>query len=217
LRGKSKLPRLVKIPLTPQKPLIYLVDSNFFANKYLESNNGENQVDTDRIENSRNWWQIIDFQIKEEKAIVFITDLCISETFKIIAKKYYQAKKISSPKYQRIRKKITEDLHLSISHLISANRKIKYHNLQADRDIIVGASRFLEIAHKNNLDSISVIDLVILSSAKYLIDFYKISKEQIIIISGDQKLIKCSKKAPDIPTVIDALNPKNTPEKYYEN
>lgn len=210
------MPRKIKIPLNPIEPIIYLVDSNFFANKYLDKINGDNQTDEDRIINCKLWWDVIDFQIKEEKAIVFITDLCISETFKIFAKKYYQLKKISSSKYQRIRKKVTEDLHLSISELIAAKRSIKYHNLQADRDIIVGASRFLEIAHKNNLHSISVIDLVILSSAKYLIDFYKINKERIVIISGDTKLIQCSKKAKDIPTVIDALNPLNTPEKYYE-
>lgn len=211
------MPRHIKIPLVPEEPLIYLIDSNFFANKYLERINGENPVDSDRIENCKKWWEIIDFQIKEKNAIVFITDLCISETFKIFAKKYYQLRKITSGKYQRIRKKVTCDLHISVSDLISAKREIKYHNLQADRDIIVGASRFLEIAHKNNLHSISVIDLVILSSAKYLIDFYKIKRERIVIISGDHKLIQCSKKASDIPNIIDALNPVNKPEKYYEN
>ncbi len=209
------MPRQTKIPLSPAEPLIYLVDSNFFANKYLEKADGDDSTDAGRIENCKNWWQIIDYQIDVGKAIVFITDLCISETFKIFARKYYQVGKISSAKYQRIRKNVTSDLHMSVNKLIAAKRKIKYHNLQADRDIIVGASRFLEIAQKNKLHRISVIDLVILSSAKYLIDFYKIVKERIVIISGDSPIIKCSKLARDIPSVIDALDPKNHPSKYY--
>ncbi|HEY3250986.1 MAG TPA: hypothetical protein VGK25_07695, partial [Ignavibacteria bacterium] len=162
----------------------------------------------------RAWWQVIDFQLNSGYATVYINDMCISETFKVIAKKYYQGRKFSAGRYQRIRNKITEDLQIDVKTLISAKRKIKYHNLQVDRDLIVGASRFLEIAHKNNLHRISVIDLVILSSAKYLMDFYKIDKDSIKIISGDDKIIRCSKKANDIPNVIDALD--NSPSKYYK-
>jgi hypothetical protein len=205
----------VKIPLDPEEPLYYIIDSCFFANKYLMPNEGENVEDSARIKNSKEWWDIIDYQIKQKNTIVYINDLCISETFKIFAKKYYQKGAFPKDRYQRLRKKLSSDLSLGIRTLISKSRHIKYHNLMVDRDIIVGTSRFLEIAHKNGLQSLSVIDLTILSSAKFLIDFYKIKKEQIIILTGDRKIITCAKKSSDCPYIIDPLDPRNNYSDYF--
>lgn len=191
------------------------MDSNFFANKYLNPHEGSNNEDRDRIRISKEWWIILDWQIRQKYAIVYVSDLCIAETFKIIAKKYYQENAFGNNRYQTIRKKITKDVSVSISRLISKSRYISYHNFSIDRDIIVGSSRYLEIAHKNNLQSLSVIDLTILSTAKYLIDFFRIKKEQIIILTGYNKLRKCVSLSNDNPSVIDSL--KNTYNKYFTN
>jgi hypothetical protein len=204
-----------KIPLEPPDTLYYIVDSCFFSNKYLKKSEGDNPEDENRIENSIEWWEIIDWQVNEGKAIVFINDLCISETFKIIAKKYYQSKRFGKNRYQSIRKEISNDISIGVGMLISKNRFIKYHNLTVDRDIIVGTSRFLEIAHKNNLQSLSVIDLTIISSAKYLMDFFRIKKEQIFILTGDTKLIKCTKISSDCPNAIDPINARNKYSSYF--
>lgn len=202
-----------KILLEPDETLYYVVDSNFFANKYLSPHEGFNEEDKDRIRISKQWWEILDWQISKKFAIVYINDLCIAETFKIIAKKYYQEKVFGNNRYQTIRKKITKDISVSISKLISKSRYIRYHNLLIDRDIIVGSSRYLEIAHKNNLQSLSVIDLTIISSAKYLIDFFRIKKDQIVILTGDKKIIKCANLSNDSPSVIDSL--KNVYTNYF--
>jgi hypothetical protein len=206
-----------KIVLEPKETIYYIIDTDFFVNKYLNPSEGSNTHDRDRIRNSHKWWEIIDWQINKKFAILYINDLCIAETFKVIAKKYYIEKFLKRNRYQNIRNKITSDIQLSISKLISKCRFIKYHNLSIERDIIVGASRYLEIAHKHNLQTISVVDLITLSSAKYLMDFYRINKEQIYILTGDDKIIKCSKFSKDGSIVIDPLNPKNTYDKYYIN
>jgi hypothetical protein len=86
---------IMKIPLEPQDPLHYIIDSNFFANKYLFPSEGANEEDKKRIENSREWWVILNYQVEKGVAIAYINDLCISETFKIFAKKYYQERSFS--------------------------------------------------------------------------------------------------------------------------
>jgi len=206
-----------KILLEPQNTLFYIIDANFFANKYLKSSESVNVTDHDRIENSHAWWEVIDWQINNNIAIVFINELCIAETFKVIAKKYYQEKVINNNVFQVIKKQITNNIQLSVRKLISKSRYIQFHNITVDRDIIIGASRYLEIAHKHNLQSLSVIDLTILSSAKYLMDFYRIKKEQIIILTGDRKIIKCAKFSNEGPCVFDPLDPNNTIDKYFVN
>ncbi len=207
--------KIKKIPVDPVETLYYVVDSNFFANKYLRPSDGANIVDQNRIRNSNEWWEVIDWQIRENKAICYVNDLCIAETFKIIAKKYYQERVFGSNRYQGIKKRISSDLTITSKQLAAKKRFIGYHNLLVDRDIIIGVSRFLEIAHRNNLGGISIIDLTILSSAKYLIDFFRIKKEQIIILSGDNKLLKCSRRIDDCPTGVDPLDPKNDYQKFF--
>ena len=206
-----------RIPLKPVNTIYYIVDSNFFANKYLRPGESSNDTDKKRIENSLSWCEIINRQISKNSAIVYINELCTSETFKIMARKYYQDNLFGSNRYQAIRKQIASDIQLSVSEILSKARSIKYHNIAVDRDVIIGASRYLEIAYKNECRSLSVTDLSILSCAKYLIDFYKINKEQIFILSGDKKLRKCSVKANDGTIVIDSLEPKNNFKKYFIN
>lgn len=205
-----------KIPLDPINPIYYVIDSNFFANKYLLPREGENQTDSLRIENSNEWWDIISYQINKKFAVVYVSELCVAETFKIIAKKYYQLRKISKTRYYYIRNCIEKDIRLTIRQLISTSRHIKYHDQEVNRDIIIGASRFLEIAQKNNLHRISVIDLVILSQTKYLIDFYRIKKEDIFLLTGDIDIIRCSLLCSDIPSAINALDPDNPYYKFFQ-
>jgi len=195
--------------------IYYIIDSNFFANKYLKPIESSNLLDRDRIINSLLWWEVIDEQVRRKLAILYINDLCISETFKVIAKKYYREKLLTSNRYQKIRNNITKDIHLETKEIISKYRNIKYHNLLIDRDIIIGASRYLEIANRHKLETMSIVDLIILSSAKHLVDFFKIKKEQIFILTGDRKIIDCSRFSKDGTVVIDPLNPKNTTEKYF--
>lgn len=169
-----------RIPLEPSNTIYYIVDADFFANKYLRPFKLLNNDEQDRIRNSHKWWEVIDWQVEKQYAIVYVNELCIAESFKVIAKKYYREQVFNNNIYQTLKKKITQDIQVNIRKLVSKNRYIKYHNLTVDRDIIVGTSRYLEIAHKHKL-YLSIIDLTVLSSAKYLMDFFRIGKEQIAL------------------------------------
>lgn len=104
-----------RITIEAMNTIYYIVDSNFFANKYLRPGESSNDTDKKRIENSLSWCEIINRQISKNSAIVYINELCISETFKIMARKYYQDNLFGSNRYQAIRKQIASDIQLSVS------------------------------------------------------------------------------------------------------
>ena len=82
--------RIRKISLNPAEGKNYfVVDANFLANKYIPPNRAPNLKEKTRIQKCLEWWNKIYAQLNIYKARVYIPDLCIAETFKVLAKKYY--------------------------------------------------------------------------------------------------------------------------------
>jgi len=83
--------RIRKIPRKPKKAEknFFVVDACFLANKYLRIGTAS-KPEADIIRQAHVWWKEIDKQISEERARVYVPDLCIAEAFKVLAKKHYQ-------------------------------------------------------------------------------------------------------------------------------
>ncbi|MCX7973589.1 MAG: hypothetical protein N3B16_03715, partial [Candidatus Aminicenantes bacterium] len=66
----------------------------------------------------------------------------------------------------------------------------------------IGVDRFYELLYKGE-DNVEITDLILLASAKYLMEFYDIKKEHLYIISCDSRLSKLASKTQEIPAVIN--------------
>jgi len=199
-----------KIQRKPAGTNFYLIDACFLVNKYLPfakipSSNPERMM----VELSQAWWSEIDGQIKDGKAIVYIPDVCIAESFKVLAQKYYRQRLFTAAEYRSAKQKLSDFVHIPARTLQGSNRRIKVHDISTSRDIIIAVDRFYEFFAKKNLN-VSVVDLIILATAKYLMDFFLIPKKQLYIVTLDNPLWKGTKSLSDIPS---AFNPSEDKEK----
>lgn len=182
----------------------YIVDANFLANKYLPLRIIKNKGEKGRIDSCKEWWKIIEKQIEARKAIVYIPDICIAEVIKVFAKKYYQQKWFGSyQQYNFCVKKFLQDIRTSHKELSSKNRHIKFHDISTSRDILISVERFNRIFNKNGYHRVSVPDLIIVSTAKYLMDFYNVPYDNIHILTTDNALKAGTNKIPEIPNAYD--------------
>ena len=115
-------------------------------------------------------------------------DICIAETFKVLAKKYYEDKWFPraidlTNARNRLRKAITT----SPKSLRLFKRRIAYHDVATSRDIIISVDRFYELFHKYK-KRVSLPDLLIVATAKYLVDFFDLPRTRLHIITLDQQL-----------------------------
>src|SRR5512146_908477 len=192
------------IPKSPPEPLFYLVDANFLANRFIPYGRVTDVRERQRVERSQDWWVEIDRQVQDDNAVVYVPDVCIAEAFKVLAKKYYQSTYFrSTAEYKFARDALSDFIHLSPKTLKSSSRKSAVHDLSTSRDIIIAVDRFFEIFFKHDL-SASVIDLLILATAKYLIDFFRIPATRLHIVTLDTSLWRGSRKLVDVPS---AFNP----------
>lgn len=193
--------RIRKIEKNPAKSKknYYLVDASFIAEKYLPISFA---LDTDtkkRLRECKKWWKEIDRQINNERARVYIPDICIAEAFKVLAKKYYKESAFKSyGDYKRAKGSLSNDVTITRKELRKQNRHIKYHDLPTTRDVIIAVDRFYESFIKNN-NNVGVIDLIIVANAKYLMDFHDVQKNQIHIITFDKALRNGTKKISELP------------------
>jgi len=196
--------RIRRIYLDPSQGKNYFViDANFLANKYIPPQRAPNDREKTRIEKCLDWWKEIDTQLDFDKARVYIPDLCIAETFKVLAKKYYIDKWFRRPtEYSNARDRLLQDITVSTKTLRAYSRKIRYHDISTSRDIIISVDRFYEVFLKAGLD-VSLPDLVILATAKYLIDFYDMPKNRMHIVTLDRSLRDGSKKIQELPNAYD--------------
>ncbi len=181
----------------------YVVDACFLSEKYLPIGSGQKAVEKDRIRRVHKWWREIDRQVENERARVYVPDLCIAESFKVLAKKYYQDSAFStSSAYKSARERLVKDVTTPPKVLKAQLRHIRYHDLPATRDIIIAVDRFYELflEHKK---SVGVIDLIVVASAKYLMDFFDMPKAQIHIITMDRPLWQGIKKIAELPNAYD--------------
>lgn len=194
--------RIRHIPRTPARKNYFLVDACFLANRYLPLAGVKEHAERRAIEASRKWWEEIDRQIKQTKAMVFVLDLCIAESFKVLAKKKYQEGLFRYDEdYKRARDRLSSDVRLSSREARKTSRVIRWHDLQTNRDIIISVDRFFEPFLKKKIQ-VSVVDLLILATGKYLIDFYGFSRKDLFVVSLDRNLWRGARTIRDIPLVF---------------
>ena len=206
--------RVRHIKKNPSGINYFLVDACFLANRYLPTHNLSNH-ERERVEKCQRWWQEISIQQEKKKAIVYIPDICIAEEFKVLAQKYYKERVFSSPvRYGIAKKKLSGDITVSIKTLKACSRPIKFHDISTSLDIIISVDRFLEVFMKNNL-KVSVPDLIVLAIAKYLMDFFRIPRHNLFIITMDKNLHTGSRSFPYIPRAFDRTNSNERAEKIF--
>lgn len=207
-----------KIPNSPKEKLYYLIDANFLVNKHLNPKNITDRGEINRINSAKRYWNIIDKQLENNQAQVYILDVCIAETFKVFAKKFYNQEPIfkNHSSYSHVCTKVRKDISLSPKEAKKTNRNIRYHDLQTNRDIIIGVDRFFEMANKKKLNRVGIIDIMILSAARYLIDYFSIEKNKIAIITQDTSLYRLANSINDIPAAFNPHLAKDSVENTFK-
>lgn len=199
----------------PEGRNFYLVDANFLANKFIPLAKVTDPGEKARVQKSQDWWKEIDAQLNSGHAFVYVPDLCIAEAFKVLAKKYYVDGYFRYPvNYKNARDKLSEFLHVSPRTLKASQRQIKVHDISTSRDIIISVDRFNEVFLKNKL-SASVVDALILATAKYLVDFFHIPAKKLHIVTLDTALWKGSKKIAEIPSAFNPNAPSEVAAKVF--
>lgn len=194
----------------------YVIDACFLVNKYIPSACAPNQKEKTRIEKCVEWWKEIDSQIRTNKARVYIPDICIAETFKVLAQKRFTDQWLNDSQYRTSRKRLRRDITITTRTLRSTKRKIKYHDISTSRDLIISVDRFYEVFHKVEL-KVQLADLIILATAKYLMDFYDIPKNHLHIVTLDRPLRNGSRKIPEIPTAYNPTRQQDSKSKVFIN
>lgn len=193
----ARVRKILRIPTESKN--FFLIDSNFLVNKFLPLQNISNIEELKVVEACQSWWVEIDKQLEENVARIYIPDICIAETFKVLSKKRYRDNVFrNSQQYSAAKKKLKNTIHTPPKELTKAKRKIKYHDISTNRDIIISVDRFFELFHKHK-KNVSIPDLIIVATAKYLIDFYDLPKDYVHIITMDKPLSDGSKKITELP------------------
>jgi len=214
LRGLKNMPRVRKIESNPDTTNYYLVDACFLANRYIPTNR-LSATEQEQVERCKRWWEKIESQLNRDKAIIYIPDICIAEAFQVLAKKYYRHRAFASAvAYGKARKKLSKDITTPIKFLKLMKRRIRFHDISTSRDVIIAVDRFLEGFMKNRL-KVSTPDLILLATAKYLVDFYKIPPKRLFIVTCDGPLHKGSRKFRDIPSAFNPARGIETAENVF--
>jgi hypothetical protein len=180
----------------------YLVDANFLANKHLPSSAAPDSHQRDRIIRCHEWWAEIDTQLANRAARVFVPDLCIAEAFKVLAKKYYREKWLTKDEFRVARDCLSADMRTTTKDLKKSVRDVRYHDISTNRDIVIGVDRFFELFYKAG-KNVQIVDLIVLSTAKYLMEFFDVPREMLHIVTLDTALREGIAKATDLPNGYD--------------
>jgi hypothetical protein len=204
------------IPQSPEYPIWYLVDANFIVNRYLKAPTISDKGERFRVLSAQAYWATIDEQLADDQCKVLLLDVCIAEAFKTLAKKYFgKNPSIQSPgEYNRIRKRLRSDITLSSRDASLTRRSIRFHDIQTSRDIIIGVDRFFERQHKLGAN-VSIVDLLILATAKYLVDFFGFSKDNLFIITQDNELYRLARALQDLPKCFNPSAKQDASNKVY--
>ncbi len=211
------MPRVRKIQRNPNPEKNYfLVDANFLANKYIPPSIAPDAHQRMRIERCLEWWEEIDAQLDAETARVYVPDIHIAETFKVLAKKYYEDAWFSSPQaMNNARVRFRKDIVNKTERLRSAKRVIRFHDLPTSRDIIISVDRFYRLFMKHK-KKVQLPDLIIVGSAKYLLDFFDIRKPYLHIVTLDRSLWEGSKKIGELPNAYDPVQSSDRRDRVFE-
>ena len=211
------MPRVRKIYRDPGAVKNYfIVDACFLANKYLPKDLAPAGGSRDQIERCLEWWKEIDAQLSAGNARVYIPDICIAETFKVIAKKYYQDNWFQTPqKMNASRIRLRKDIVNPTEKLRRAKRDIKYHDVPTTRDIIISVDRFYQLYMKHN-KNVSIPDLILVATAKYLMDFYDFPRNRLHIITLDRALRAGTKMITELPNAYDPTMVEDRYDRVFE-
>jgi hypothetical protein len=202
----ARIRKIERIPATGRN--YYIVDACFLANRYIPIGKVPPK-EAPRLDSCLAWWREIDGQLATSRARVYCPDICIAEAFKTLAKKYYVEHWFSTPvELNNARNRMRRDVSLAPRVLRAARRRIRFHDIPVARDIILAVDRFYELFLKHG-KNVSLPDLVVLASAKYLIDFFDLPKSSIHVVTLDHKLWEGSKKIPELPNAYDPTQPQD--------
>jgi len=104
---------------------------------------------------------------------------------------------------------------MSHKELQAQKRYVGCHDVPATRDIIVAVGRFYEIFMKNNCN-VSVVDLILVSTAKYLMDFHDATRSQLHIITHDKPPWRGTKKVTELLNAYNPAEPGDSFERVFE-
>ena len=172
------------IPKAAAYQIFYLIDANFLIYHFLDASRISDISEQNRAREAQAYWKIIESQRKAGRAKVFVLDVCIAEAFKTLAKKYYNKSGIfpNAVYFKNARDRLRKEVQLSVKGASKSVRKVTFHDIQTTRDIIIGVDRFFENALKKG-KNVGIIDLMILSTARYLIDFLGFDRAKLFIIT----------------------------------
>ena len=186
------------------------------ANRYIPAKLAKHDHQRERIELCNEWWREIDAQLKAHKARVYIPDICIAETFKVLAKKYYEEKWFpDSVRFSQARNRLRRDISTKPQTLMASRRRILYHDVSTSRDIIISVDRFYERFQKSG-KHVSLPDLIIVATAKYLMDFFDLPKDKLHIVTMDGNLWAGTKKIQELPSAYDPTRASNRASKVFK-
>lgn len=210
-----------RISIQGGEKVYYLVDANFLANRHINETKVSDPKEQHQIKCAKAWWKEIKKQLKNDQARVYVLDLCIAEAFKVLARKYYNDDPIfdNPGSYSHAKSALAKDLTLSAKEAKKSLRSIKYHDIQTNRDIIISVDRFFEKSCKERrkFGATSIIDLLILATAKYLVDFYGLPVERLFIVTQDNPLYKLAKSYADLPMVFNPAESRDAASKVFRS
>ncbi|MBL7075076.1 hypothetical protein ISS37_07550 [candidate division KSB1 bacterium] len=210
--------RKIKKTLPNKQKNYYVVDASFLVNKYIPTKIINDIKHKRRIEDCQQWWKEIDKQLRRGRARVYIPSACIAESFKVLAQLAFhpQLKRFkSTQQYNYYRNKLHNQISLQPLKLRSFSRNITYHDIPMDRDIILSIDRFYELFAKYK-KRVGVIDLSIATTAKYLMDFFDIPKDNLHIVTLDKSLRGGIQKSQDLPNAYDPTFVSHSIERIFE-
>jgi predicted nucleic acid-binding protein len=184
----------------------YLADANFLINRCLPLSAIAPGPDRDRVKACQDWWAEINAQLVRRHARVYIPDVCIAESFKALASLRFSAKKLSAAEFAKARKQLSSFVRIETKTLRGFSRNIRVHDISTHRDIIISVERFFELfaKHKKN---VQIADLILVATAKYLMDFYDVPKDLLHIVTMDNALREGISKAVELPNAYDPTRP----------
>jgi len=162
------------------------------------------------------WLEAVKRQCKQGRARVYIPDVVIAEAFKVLAKWYYRDGWFgrNAVAYNQAKNRLRGYVAQTHREMAKMDRQVMVHDEPVNRDVIIGVDRFLEPMFKAKLN-VQIVDLLLLSIAKYLTDFYDISKDRLYILTCDKHLVKLTRLLRDVPTAIDPTDERYDPSSTF--
>ena len=121
----------------------------------------------------------------------------------------------NSTSFKLARDRLRDDITTPANVLKSQQRHIRYHDVSASRDIIIAVDRFYEAFMKAK-KNVGIVDLILVATAKYLMDFHDAQRSQLHIITMDNALWSGTKKITELPNAYDPTQPADSFEKVFK-